>query len=36
MFKKIKIIGFSIFCDWENVSDPKNGGIDVKKLYDEQ
>jgi len=36
LFKKIKIKGFSIFCDWENVSDPKNGGIDIEKLNHEQ
>jgi len=26
------IEGFSIFCDWENVDDPINGGISLVKL----
>ena len=42
-FKKIQIKGFSIFCDWENVKNPKNGGIDIaalnsdhKKIFSQQ
>ena len=27
-FKTAKINGFSIFCDWEHVDLPENGGID--------
>jgi hypothetical protein len=31
-YKIAKIDGFSIFCDYENIDDPKNGAIDLKLL----
>lgn len=31
-YKKISIIGFSIFCDYDKVNLRENGGIDHKKL----
>jgi hypothetical protein len=34
-FKVAKVEGFSIFCDWKDIDNQKNGGIDLKKLYDE-
>ncbi len=28
------IEGFSIFCDWDSVDDPANGGVNLGKLSD--
>lgn len=35
-YKKVVIQGFSIFCDWEDITKVENGGIDVQKLREEQ
>lgn len=31
-FKVAKIEGFSIFCDWTDVKNPENGGVDLERL----
>jgi len=34
-FKVARLSGFSIFCDWQDVDKPENGGIDLQRLIDE-
>ena len=31
-FKVAKILGFSFFCDWQDIDQKENGGIDVRKI----
>ena len=28
-------MGFSFFCDWQDIDKPENGGIDVVRLIEE-
>jgi hypothetical protein len=35
-YKQINLEGFSIFCDFQNIDEVENGGVDVDKLIDEQ
>ena len=30
-----KILGFSFFCDWQDIANTENGGIDVDRLIEE-
>ena len=31
-YKVAKIEGFSLFCDWKDVKNPENGGVDLERL----
>ena len=35
-YKQVVLEGFSIFCDWNNVDLAENGGVDIKRLVEEQ
>lgn len=35
-YKKVKIIGFSVFCDYEDIHLRENGGVDLKLLNEQR